>query len=287
MCRHSRAMSTTTGHAHSSWTYYDRTSPQGISLQGTVSQDTYSQDTHPRGMILVRGLVKTYEREGVVVPALKGIDLEIAAGDQVALMGPSGSGKSTMLHCLAGIVRATSGSICISGVEVASLSEGASSERRLRSYGCVFQDGQLLPELPCEENVALPLMLLGTRRSEAVMRARTMLAQLGCDGLGAFRPGQLSGGQAQRVAIARALITSPEIIFADEPTGALDQTTGAEVMSVLTQACAHSEATLVLVTHDLAIAQRLRRIVGLRDGRIDYDSDVPTTDASHTQAGTR
>ncbi len=228
-----------------------------------------------RGAICVRGLVKTYVREGVSVPALAGVDLDIRGGEQVAVMGPSGCGKSTLLHCLAGVLRPTSGSIAISGVEVSSLSDRESSKRRLSSYGFVFQDGQLLPELPCEENVALPLMLMGASRAESVSRARGLLAHLGCDGLGAFRPGQLSGGQAQRVAIARALVAAPEVVFADEPTGALDQRTGAEVMSVLSGACASTGSTLVLVTHDPAIAARLGRTVAMRDGRIERDSAAP------------
>lgn len=258
-----------------------------ITAEHARSMSQGAPEGAPRGSIAVRALVKTYQREGVAVPALRGVDLDIAAGDQVALMGPSGSGKSTLLHCLASILRPTSGSITVSGVEVASLSERANSDRRLRSYGFVFQDGQLLPELPCEENVALPLMLLGRRRAEAIAHARTLLARLGCEGLGAFRPGQLSGGQAQRVAIARALVTSPEIVFADEPTGALDQKTGAEVMSVLKGACAESGATLVLVTHDPGVARGLRRTLGMRDGLIDFDSDASAAGVPQQEAGVR
>lgn len=220
------------------------------------------------GAISARGLTKTYTRGGVDVPALVGVDLDIASGEQVAIMGPSGSGKTTLLHCLAGIIRPTSGRIIVGGTDVTGLSDARNSRLRLSSYGFVFQDGQLLPELSCEENVALPLMLNGHSRASALGAARQILADLGLDGLGPHRPGQLSGGQAQRVAIARALVTSPSVVFADEPTGSVDQKTGADVMTVLCEACVRSGATLVLVTHDPGVADRLGRIIRVEDGRI-------------------
>lgn len=157
----------------------------------------------------------------------------------------------------------------LDGTELAAMSEGAISQLRLRNFGFVFQDGQLLPELPCQENVAMPLMLAGVSRKNAVTQAQQILMNLGLDGAGPYRPGQLSGGQAQRVAIGRALITHPKVVFADEPTGALDQGTGAEVMSVLTGACSATGASLILVTHDPSVAARLPHEIHMRDGLID------------------
>ena len=150
-------------------------------------------------------------------------------------------------------------------------SERVLSDLRLRRFGFVFQDGQLLPELPAEENIAMPLMLAGTPKSQAIARAREILTSLGLDGAGPYRPGQLSGGQAQRVAIGRALAANPSVIFADEPTGALDQATGGEVMSLLTSACASTGASLVLVTHDPAVTARLPHTIHVRDGRISLE----------------
>ena len=188
--------------------------------------------------LVTRALTKTYMRGNTPVHALAGVDLTLPQGTQVAIMGPSGSGKTTLLHCLAGVLRPSSGSITLDGEEMTTMSERVLSDLRLRRFGFVFQDGQLLPELPTEENIAMPLMLAGTPKSQALSRAREILANLGLDGAGPYRPGQLSGGQAQRVAIGRALATDPSVIFADEPTGALDQATGGEVMSLLTSACA-------------------------------------------------
>lgn len=218
--------------------------------------------------IKAQGLTKTYQRGQNSVPALVNVDLHLPQGTQVALMGPSGSGKSTLLHCMAGILRPTSGSVHFDGADITRMKDKDVSRLRLSRFGFVFQDGQLLPELPANENVALPLMLLGLPRAKAMRQADDMLAKLGLQGLGPHRPGQLSGGQAQRVSIARALITGPGAVFADEPTGALDQNTGAEVMDVLTRACAATGASLILVTHDPGVAARLPYTIHMRDGQI-------------------
>ena len=223
-----------------------------------------STNTPANGAITAQGLVKTYMRGQSPVHALAGINLSLPQGTQVAIMGPSGSGKTTLLHCLAGVLRPTAGRITVGGVETTSLSERAMSAMRLRSFGFVFQDGQLLPELPCEENIAMPLMLAGTAKAEAVAKARSILANLGLDGAGRARPGQLSGGQAQRVAIGRALATDPAVIF--------DQTTGAEVMGLLTSACSATGATLILVTHDAGVASRVPHTIHMRDGLIDMEA---------------
>ena len=228
--------------------------------------------THDTAGLVARALTKTYMRGHTPVHALAGVDLTLPQGTQVAIMGPSGSGKTTLLHCLAGVLRPSSGSITLDGEEMTTMSERVLSNLRLRRFGFVFQDGQLLPELPTEENIAMPLMLAGTPKSQAIARAREILTNLGLDGAGPYRPGQLSGGQAQRVAIGRALATNPSVIFADEPTGALDQATGGEVMSLLTSACASTGASLVLVTHDPAVAARLPHTLHVRDGRISLEA---------------
>ncbi|MET8975583.1 ABC transporter ATP-binding protein [Streptomyces sp. NPDC004539] len=214
------------------------------------------------------GLVKKY---GSTV-ALDGVDVQIQERDSLAVMGPSGSGKSTLLHTLAGIVRPDSGTVLLRGESIERLGENRLSALRRKRFGFVFQFGQLLPELPAEENVALPLMLEGVPRKQAVERARRWFAPLGLEGLEARRPGALSGGQAQRVAIARALVIEPDVVFADEPTGALDQRTSTEVITLLTSVTRAQGAALVMVTHDPDVAAHCDRILQVRDGRINGHS---------------
>lgn len=200
--------------------------------------------------------------------ALAAVDLDIAAGESIAIMGPSGSGKTTLLHVLAGIVVPDSGTVCLRGRQVQHLSEGRRSALRRHDYGFVFQSGQLLAELTAVENVALPLMVAGMPRQRAVAEAAQWFAPLGLDGWQGRRPGELSGGQVQRVALARAVVHRPSVVFADEPTGALDQATGSEVMALLSRTHRESGAALVVVTHDLAVARWCTRTVEVRDGRL-------------------
>jgi putative ABC transport system ATP-binding protein len=214
------------------------------------------------------GLVKKYGS----TTALSGVDVEVGERDSLAIMGPSGSGKSTLLHTLAGIVRPDGGQVLLRGERIDKLGENRLSALRRERFGFVFQFGQLLPELPAEENVALPLMLEGMPRVRAVERARRWFAPLGIDGLEKRRPGQLSGGQAQRVAIARALVVEPDVVFADEPTGALDQTTSTEVVRLLTSVTRDQGAALVMVTHDADVAAHCDRVLQVRDGRISSHS---------------
>ncbi len=215
-----------------------------------------------------RALVKNFGN----VHALAGVDIDIPSGQALAIMGPSGSGKSTLLHCLSGILTPTSGEICLGGKNVSGLPDKSRSRLRLKHFGFVFQDGQLVPELPANENVALPLMLSDAPRRTAISAADDWLRRLGLEDGANRRPGEMSGGQAQRVAIARALAASPAVVFADEPTGALDQATGHEVMQLLTTTCRMSGATLVVVTHDPQVAAWCERLVEIRDGRIHADS---------------
>ncbi|MFG2796138.1 ABC transporter ATP-binding protein [Streptomyces pseudovenezuelae] len=214
------------------------------------------------------GLVKKYGS----TTALAGVDVEVRERDSLAIMGPSGSGKSTLLHTLAGIVRPDGGEVLLRGERIDRLGENRLSALRRKRFGFVFQSGQLLPELPAEENVALPLMLEGVPRKQAVERARRWFVPLGLDGLAHRRPGQLSGGQAQRVAIARALAVEPDVVFADEPTGALDQATSTEVVRLLTAVTREQGAALVMVTHDADVAAHCDRILHVRDGRISGHS---------------
>ncbi|MER6710111.1 ABC transporter ATP-binding protein [Streptomyces sp. NPDC000877] len=210
------------------------------------------------------GLTKSYG----LTRALAGVDVSVPAGESLAIMGPSGSGKSTLLHCLAGIERPDEGQVLLAGERVDQLGEPERSELRRTRFGFVFQSGQLLPELPADENVALPLMLGGMPRRQAVAKAREWFAPLGLAGKEDRRPGQLSGGQAQRVAIARALVGGPQVIFADEPTGALDQSTGMEVIGMLAEITRSQGAALVVVTHDANVAGYCDRTVRVRDGRL-------------------
>jgi putative ABC transport system ATP-binding protein len=201
-------------------------------------------------------------------PALRGADLAVAEGELLAIMGPSGSGKSTLLHCLAGILVPESGEILFEGRRVDQLGETERSRLRRDKFGFVFQFGQLVPELSAQENVALPLLLNGMRRAAAVAEARAWFGRLGLDGLEERRSGELSGGQAQRVALARGLVARPRVLFADEPTGALDSLTGEHVMDLLVSAARDEGTTVVLVTHEPRVAAYADREVVVRDGRV-------------------
>lgn len=200
-------------------------------------------------------------------PALDGASFSVHPGEVVAVMGPSGSGKSTLLHCLAGIVTPDSGTISYGGRELSAMSDAERSALRRSDFGFVFQFGQLVPELTCLENVALPLRLNGVKRKEAERTAREWLERLEVEDLSAQRPGQVSGGQGQRVAVARALVASPKVIFADEPTGALDSLNGERVMELLTESARLANTAVVLVTHEARVAAYSDRDVVVRDGR--------------------
>ncbi|MGW3121207.1 ABC transporter ATP-binding protein [Streptomyces sp. NPDC001107] len=218
----------------------------------------------PAGSLLVADeLRKSYGP----TTALDGAEFSIHPGEVVAVMGPSGSGKSTLLHCLAGIVTPDSGSIMYAGREMATMSDAERSALRRSEFGFVFQFGQLVPELTCVENVALPLRLNGTSRKEAERAALTWMERLEVDDLRKKRPGEVSGGQGQRVAVARALVTDPRVLFADEPTGALDSLNGERVMELLTDAARSTNAAVVLVTHEARVAAYSDREIVVRDGK--------------------
>jgi putative ABC transport system ATP-binding protein len=201
-------------------------------------------------------------------PALRGASIAVDAGEILAIMGPSGSGKSTLLHCLAGILVPDAGEILFGGVRVDSMTETERSSLRRDRFGFVFQFGQLVPELTAAENVALPLLLGGARRAEALRKAYGWFARLGLDGMEQRRSGELSGGEAQRVALARGLVAEPEVLFADEPTGSLDSLTGEQVMDLLVAAAREQGTTVILVTHEPRVAAYADREVFVRDGRV-------------------
>jgi putative ABC transport system ATP-binding protein len=201
-------------------------------------------------------------------PALRGASVSISRGEVLAVMGPSGSGKSTLLHCLGGILVPQAGEVVFEGNRLDTRSDAERSALRRDRFGFVFQFGQLVPELSAVENVALPLLLAGSRRRSATRRAESWLARLDLDGLGDRRSGELSGGQAQRVALARALVGEPDVLFADEPTGSLDSLTGEHVMDLLCAAARDNGTTVVLVTHEPRVAAYADREVVVRDGRV-------------------
>jgi putative ABC transport system ATP-binding protein len=215
-------------------------------------------------LIEARGVIRSFGQ----TPALRGASVRVAAGEILAVMGPSGSGKSTLLHCLAGILVPDSGQIWFGGQRVDAMGENERSALRRDRFGFVFQFGQLVPELTAEENVALPLLLSGTRRAPALRAARAWFGRLGLDGLEQRRSGELSGGQAQRVALARGLVAGPQVLFADEPTGSLDSLTGEQVMNLLVAAARDQGTTVILVTHEARVAAYADREVIVRDGMV-------------------
>ncbi|WP_436492653.1 ABC transporter ATP-binding protein [Actinokineospora sp. HUAS TT18] len=207
--------------------------------------------------------------------ALDGASMTVGRGEIVAVMGPSGSGKSTLLHCVAGIVAPTSGSVLYDGQELTAMTDKRRSELRRSEFGFVFQFGQLVPELTCLENVALPLRLSGIPRGQAEQTASEWLVRLEVEATADKRPGEVSGGQGQRVAVARALVTRPKVIFADEPTGALDSLNGEQVMRLLVDTAKETGAAIVLVTHEPRVAAYSDREVVVRDGRTRQVELVP------------
>jgi len=219
--------------------------------------------------VAVSDVTRSYQLDGVSVPALRGVTLTVRAGDYLAIVGPSGSGKSTLMHLLGGLDRPTSGHLLLGGRDVSTLSAGDLARLRNEVIGFVFQSFHLLPRTSALDNVGLPLIYRGVRRAERRRRAKEMLALVGLAHRIDHRPNQLSGGEQQRVAIARALVTDPSVLLADEPTGNLDSQAGEAVLTLLETLNAERGVALAIVTHDAAVAARARRRVRMRDGLIE------------------
>jgi putative ABC transport system ATP-binding protein len=216
--------------------------------------------------ILLQDVHVTLTSRAGPVAILRGLDMNVAAGDSIAVVGRSGSGKSTLLMVIAGLERATEGRVTVLGADYDRLNEDDLARLRAANIGIVFQSFHLVPTMTALENVALPLEFLD--RADAFEAARAALAEVGLTHRETHFPGQLSGGEQQRVAMARALAPRPSLILADEPTGNLDETTGADIMDLLFTLKDHTGATLMLITHDLALAKRCDRTVHLADGRV-------------------
>ncbi|MEU7604491.1 ABC transporter ATP-binding protein [Streptomyces sp. NPDC041003] len=242
----------------------------GLRRSGRRHEDTpAARPPHGEPAVELRGVRRSHGRGAATVHALRGIDLSLPRGGFTAVMGPSGSGKSTFLQCAAGLDLPTEGSVRLGGTEITGMNENELTELRRSRLGFVFQAFNLLPSLTVEQNVLLPMRLAGGRSAhQGRARAADLLARVGLEGRGGRRPGELSGGQQQRVAIARALVTRPDVVFTDEPTGALDTTTAAEVLGLLRDAVDAMGATVVMVTHDPAAAAHADQVLFLADGLI-------------------
>ncbi|HYI14261.1 MAG TPA: ABC transporter ATP-binding protein [Thermomicrobiales bacterium] len=219
-------------------------------------------------IIDARQVTKTYDTGTERVTVLKAVDFSVAPGEMVAVMGPSGCGKTTLLNCLSGLDNVDSGTIALDGADLASMSDRQRTDYRARKMGFIFQVYNLLPVLSAVENVELPLLVAGVRPKQARQQAHAALERVGLDKWASHRPARLSGGQRQRVTIARALVTNPAIVWADEPTGALDSKTAVEIMNLMRELNRRDGLTFVLVTHDPGIGDRCDRIVRMRDGEI-------------------
>ena len=222
-------------------------------------------------MVAANDLEKTYAAGGATVDALRGVDLSIPRSEMVAIMGPSGCGKTTLLNCLSGLDEFDSGKVFVGGESISGMSDRRRTRFRAERMGFVFQTYNLIPVLSGVENVELPLLVAGSKPKEARGRALSALEMVGLADQANKRPNEMSGGQQQRVTVARSLVNEPAIVWSDEPTGALDSETSAEIMDLLVKLNEEKEQTFVLVTHDISVARRAHRIVRIRDGSIEND----------------
>lgn len=226
---------------------------------------TGSDPAADRYVLSGRGIVYSYGS----TPALRGVSVHVAAGEILAITGPSGSGKSTLMLCLSGVLRPDAGEVRFGEHVISNANESERSRLRRSEFGILFQFGQLVPELTAVENVALPLLLSGVKRNPAITAATNWLDRFGVADQAASRPAEMSGGQAQRAAAARAMVTEPKVLFADEPTGALDALAGEQVMAQIVRVTRESSTSVIIITHDAKVAAYGDREVGVRDGMID------------------
>jgi putative ABC transport system ATP-binding protein len=229
--------------------------------------------------IAAAGLVRRYGEGDAAVHALRGVSIDIPAGQFCAVMGPSGSGKSTLMHLLAGLDRPTAGTVHVAGEEVSSMKDKALTALRREHIGFVFQSFNLLPTLTAEENIVLPMVIAGRKPAKDQLEA--LLSRVGLTERRGHKPSEMSGGQQQRVAIARALLGAPSVLFADEPTGNLDSSSGRDVLGLLRDAVDLDGQTTVMVTHDAHAAAMADRVVVLADGRIVAEVEHPTERKVH------
>src|SRR5215218_6338835 len=224
-----------------------------------------------RAMVEASGVEKAYAAGGARVHALRGVDLSIPRGEIVAVMGPSGCGKTTLLNCLSGLDEFDRGEVWIGGESISGMSDRKRTRFRAERMGFIFQTYNLIPVLSGAENVELPLLVAGSRPKDARKKALSVLEMVGLADQAHKRPNEMSGGQQQRVTVARSLANDPAIVWADEPTGALDSETSAEIVDLLVKLNREQGQTFVLVTHDASVAARAHRTVRMRDGRIEGD----------------
>jgi ABC-type lipoprotein export system ATPase subunit len=244
---------------------------------GETKQEATSRSAGD-AMVEVRGLEKTYATGGVTVRALRGVDLRITRGEIVAVMGPSGCGKTTLLNCLSGLDEFDGGEVVVGSESISTMSDRKRTRFRAQKMGFIFQTYNLIPVLSGVENVELPLLVAGTSPKQAHSRALSALEMVGLSDQANKRPAQMSGGQQQRVAVARSLVNRPAIVWADEPTGALDSESSAGIMDLLVRLNREEGQTFVLVTHDISVAHSAHRMVRMRDGLIESDRAEETHD---------
>lgn len=236
------------------------------------SESPATRDVAADGVVVrLEGVTKVYARDSVAVNALAGIDLEIHEGDFAVLVGPSGSGKTTLLNVIGGLDTPTTGRVWVAGTEIGRMSKSERSRMRLTSIGFVFQEFNLIPVLSAIENAEFVMLLQGVPAAERRARAQSLLRELGLEGMEHRRPSELSGGQQQRVAVARAIAAEPLILLPDEPTANLDSKAGAALMDLMRRLNAERNVTFVFSTHDPMVVERARRVIRLRDGRIEAD----------------
>jgi putative ABC transport system ATP-binding protein len=241
---------------------------RGRTQAATVVDSLNGHRTDTDYIIRAEDVSKTYESETGKVPALRNVDFSIERGEMVAIMGPSGCGKTTLLNCLSGLDTIDTGRIWLDGTDIATLSDRKRTSYRARRMGFIFQVYNLLPVLSSAENVELPLLVAGVKPKEARERAMAALETVGLGQWTGQRPARLSGGQRQRVTVARALVTNPAIVWADEPTGALDSRTASEIMDLMRDLNERQGLSFLVVTHDAGIGDRCDRIVRMQDGVI-------------------